>query len=149
VSRWITITADHLKAAGHGALIDKARTVAVGSLDPVQQAIDTATARVRRAVASGNALDADASKVPASFEGVTVNLALFALHARIGLPLSDDQKQTQRDITGDLNRTSDDKRKVEVPDDAATEPTMQATGIKAEAINVPRRQTGRDKLSGL
>lgn len=147
--RWFTLTADHLKAAGYGTIVDNARTKAVGAIDPVQEAIDNATARVQRAIAPGNALDADPTKIPASFKGVAEKLAFYALMERIGLPLSDAQAQTMRDITSDLNRTADNKLKVELPDDPATSPQIQATGMKAEAINVPRRQTGRGQLSGL
>lgn len=144
MSRWITITADHLKAAGHGSIVDSARTLAVGGIDPVQQAIEGATARVLRAIAPGNVLDADPTKIPKSFESVAVNLALFALCARIGFALSQDQSNTQRDITSDLIRTADEKLKVELPDNPSESPTFTDTGMKVSAVNVPRRQTGRN-----
>jgi len=147
--RWTTITADKLKAAGHGAIIDQARTLATGGVDPAEQAIANAVARVQRAIAPGNVLDADPAKIPASFAGVAEKLALYDLMERIGLPLSSAQEQALRDITSDLNRTADNKTKVELPDDPATTAAFAATGMKAEAVNVPRRQTGRDNQSGL
>jgi hypothetical protein len=147
--RWFTLTPDHLKAAGHGSIVDSAQTVATGGVDPVAEAIANATARVQRAIGTGNVLDADPTKIPASFKGVAEKLAIYDLMERIGLPLSESQKQNQRDITSDLNRTADNKLKVELPDNPATTPTMQDTGIKAQAINVPRRLTGRGRQSGL
>ena len=147
--RWFTPTADHLKAAGHGAIIDRARTLAAGGIDPVDTAIANAVARIQRALAPGNVLDADRTKIPASFAGVVEKLALFALMERIGLPQSADQQQVARDITSDLNRTSDEKIKAELADTPATAPTFGATGMKVSAVNVPPRQTGRDRTSGL
>ena len=116
---WTAIVADDLKAAGHAAIVDRAQTMAVGGVDPVGEAITNAVARVRRAVSAANALDADATKVPGSLKGVTVRLALYALHERIGLPLSEDQRETRKTDASDLNRLADRKIIVEVPDDPA------------------------------
>ncbi len=147
--RWTTITADHLKAAGHGGIVDVAQTQAVGGIDPVTEAIADATARVRRAVSTGNVLDAAAAKVPDSLKGVTIRLALFALCERIGQPLSDDQKETRRDDISDLKRITDNRTKVEAPDVPADAGEMQATGRAIEAIGVPPRMTGRGRTGGL
>lgn len=147
--RWTTITADHLKAAGYGTIITRAQTLSVGSIDPVDEAIANAVARVLRAIAPGNVLDADPAKIPGSFKGVAEKLALYDLMERIGLPLSPAQEQVLRDITSDLNRTADNRTKVELADDPATSDTFAPTGMKAEAVGVPRRQTGRDRQSGL
>lgn len=116
---WTAITADDLKAAGHGAIVDRARTLAVGGVDPVDDAIANAVARVRRAVSAGNPLDADATLVPGSLKAVTVRMVLYALCERIGLPLSDDQKETRKADNSDLLRIADRKVIVEVPDDPA------------------------------
>lgn len=125
---WTAIVSDDLKAAGHSAIIDRARTMAVGGVDPVTDAIETAVARVRRAVAAANALDIDAAKVPKSLKGVTVRLALFALCERIGLPLSDDQKETRKGDMSDLNRIADRKIITETPDDPETTASGPARG---------------------
>lgn len=147
--RWFTPTADHLKAAGHGHIVDSARTMAVGELDPVDEAIANAVARVHRAIAPGNVLDADPTKIPASFKGVAVKLAIYDLMERIGMLLTEDQTQAKRDITSDLNRTADNRLKVEMPDNPASSPTIQETGLKISAVGVPSRLTGRDRTSGL
>lgn len=147
--RWTTITSDHLKAAGYGTIVDRAAALAVGGVDPVTEAIANAVARVRRAIAPGNTMDADTTKVPNSFKGVAELLAVFALMQRIGLPLSSDQQQTQRDLTSDLNRTSDERLRVEQPDTPTDTPDMQTTGQQVTATHFPRRQTGRHRTSGL
>lgn len=146
---WTAITADHVKAAGHGAIVDRARTMAVGSIDPVVQALAGATARVRRAVSTGNTLDADPTKVPASLESVTIRLVLWDLMERIGLPMSDDQKETRRDDISDLKRITDNRTRVETPDTPAANAEMQSPGPTIVSVNMPCRQTGGHRTSGL
>ena len=129
MSNWIPITTDHLKAAGHGAIVDRAQTLATGSLDPVADAISSSVARVRRAVEAGNALDADGTKVPKSLEDVTVRLALFRLMERIGLPLSADQRKSRDLDATDLQDLAKRQIRVEPPDsvDATATPENRGT----------------------
>lgn len=145
---WSIITTDALKAAGHGSLIDAARSRAVGGVDPVDEAIANAVARVRRAVAPGNVLDADASKVPGSLKGVAEKLAIYDLMERIGMDGSY-WKDGRKELLSDLNRIADNKTKVELADDPESTASIAATGMKTTAVNVPPRLTGRDRASGL
>lgn len=147
--RWTALSSDHLKAAGHGEIIEQAGTLATGALDPVDEALADAAARVRRAVSTGNVLDADAAKVPNSLKGVAVRLALYGLCERIGLPLTDDQKEQRRNDNSDLKRITDNRMRVEAPDVADASGEMQAIGGAVEAVNVPRRLTGRGRTAGL
>lgn len=116
MARWTSISADDLKAAGLGFVVDKARTSAVGGVDPCAEEITNAVARVRRAVGGGNPLDADGTKVPGSLKGVTVRLALFALMERIRMPLTEDQRETRKADNSDLLRIADRKVLVEAAD---------------------------------
>jgi hypothetical protein len=116
MSNWTAITADDLKAAGYGTIVDVAQTRAVGGTDPVVFAISSAVARVRRSVQAANALDVDPTKVPNSLEALTVRLALYALCERIGQPLTDDQRDTKRNDNSDLMRIADRKVRVEPAD---------------------------------
>jgi hypothetical protein len=147
--RWLTLTTDHLKAAGHGDLIDRARSLATGGLDPAEEAITNATARIHRAIAPGNTLDADATKIPASFKGLAEKLAIYDLMERIGLPLNADQTQMRSEFFAELARTAEHQLKVEQPDNPATSATIQSTGPKISAVNVPERLTGRARTGGL
>lgn len=147
--RWFTLDVDYLKASGHGALIDRARSTATGTIDPAQEAIDNATARIQRAISTGNVLDVDPTKIPGSWKGDAVRLALYALQERIGMLTPTQRKDAESGIVSELNRTSDEKKKVEDPDTPAGTPTFQPTGMKAQAIGVERRMTGRRRTSGL
>ncbi len=144
---WTSITADDLKATGMGFVIDKAQTTATGGKDPIEEAIEDSVARVRRAI-TGSALDADAAKVPMSLKGVAVRMAVFRLMERLRMPLSKDQADSRTADNSDLLRLSDKKIPVERPDTDGGSAEMVAFG-GVEAVNVPRRQTGRDKCGGL
>jgi hypothetical protein len=149
MDRWIILTPDHLKAAGHGAIIDRARTAAVGGIDPVLQAIVKVTARVRRAVAPGNVLDADATKIPGSLEDAAVLIAVAILAGRIPIPLTTDVGDQVKDARKELQAISDNKTKVERADNPEGEASVAETGMKITAVNVPPRLTGRGRNSGL
>ncbi|GEM_PF-2576392 len=149
---WITITADDLKAAGHGALVDQARTVAIGAVDPVTEEIENAIARVRRAIAQGgNALDADPSKIPLSLKSIVNHLVLYALSERIGLSLSDDQKETRRNDNSDLLRIADPNKftPIETPDTPAGQGEMQTPGGIDTVTGTDRDRYTRKGMDGL
>ena len=118
---WTAITIDHLKSAGHGAVVDRAQTTAAGGIDPAAQEIANATARVRSAVKAGNVLDADPAKVPNSLLGLTVRLAVFFLMERIRFSLTEDQKETKKNDNSYLLRITDKRERFEVADDPATD----------------------------
>lgn len=139
MSRWISLSADDLKAAGHGAIVERAQTIAVGTTNPVVEALASAVARVRRAVAAANPLDADPTKVPVSLKSVAVRLALYALMERIGLPLGEDRRETRRTDFADLERLADRRLLVELPDQIDPEATPGNRGN----WNSERRLSGR------
>lgn len=123
-----------------GFVVDKARSSSTGGVDPVDDEIANAVARVRRAVASGNPLDLVAGKVPASLKSVTVRMALYALMERLRIPLSNDQRETRKSDHSDLLRIADRKVLVEAPDDPMeTSPVPQNLGSwNSENKIVPR-----------
>lgn len=148
MANWTHITEDDVRSAGHGLIIDKARSTAAGSTDPLLDAIGRVTARVRGAVASGNAMDADPAKVPNSLAGDAISLVFYRLCRRIGWVLSEDQQKDEAAINRRLNQIQADRIAVEQPDTPAGQAEMQTTG-GAEAVNLSPRLTGRDKTAGL
>jgi hypothetical protein len=144
MGNWTSITADDLKASGYGAIIDAARTSAVGSVDPVVEEIANAVARVQRAVAAGNALDQDTAKVPNSLKAVTVRMVVFALMERIRLNLTQDQRDTRRDDISDLKRIQDTQQRVETPDNPAGQAQMQSQPVPRISVP-PRRFRNREE----
>lgn len=149
MSNWTTISADNIKAAGHGKIVDRAQTMAVGGVDPVSEAIADSVARVRGACGSGNALDEDTAKVPNSLKGLTIRLALFSLMERIGLALTEDQRDSRKNDNSYLLRISDQKLRFETPDNAAGSGEMQSAGGLYTETSTTRNQYSREGLSGL
>ena len=146
---WTVITEDDLKSFVLAAYIEQARTLAPGANDPVVEFIADAVASVRAAVSTGNALDADPTKVPNSLKGVTVRHAAFALLQRIGVSLSPDQVDSRKEDRSRLNRISDDKVEVEKADNVAPGSAEMQTGPAVDIINPPRQRTSRERTSGL
>jgi hypothetical protein len=114
---WTAISADDLKAAGHGAIIDRARTAAVGTVDPVTESIAKVVARVRRKVRQGNRLDTDATKIPGSLKDSAVLLIIAALAVRIPIPLTSAMAEAVKDAREEINAIGERKEQVEPADD--------------------------------
>lgn len=128
MANWTAITADDLKAAGHGAIVDRARTAAVGGVDPVAFEIENAVKFVRSQVEFGNAVDSDPATVPASLKGLAVRMALFALMERLRLSLTEDQRATRKGDEARLLRIAERKIPVETPDTAGESAVPQTFG---------------------
>lgn len=117
---WTAITADDLKASGHGAIIDRARTASVGAVDPVTETIMKVVARVRRKVRQGNRLDLAATKIPVSLKDSAVLLIVAELARRIPIPLTTDQATAVKDARDEINAIGERKEQVEPADNPDT-----------------------------
>jgi hypothetical protein len=137
MSNWTSITVDNLKASGYGFIVDQARGKSVGGVDPAVECIADAVNRIRRAVAAGNFLDTDQTKVPNSLRDVAVRIAFYALKMRLGVSLSEDERAQKRSDDSDLLRIADTKVRVEVPDNPNGENPMQSAPVPAIT---PRRR---------
>ncbi|MGB8355779.1 MAG: hypothetical protein WCD79_17910 [Chthoniobacteraceae bacterium] len=125
MSNWITLNSDDLIAAKHSTLINALRTSGAGVNDPVVEAIAEVTATVRAAVSAGNALDADTTKIPASWRGRAVRMIVRLLKSRIEYPESaGEQRQAQEDAAF-LTRSIDQKLRFEAPDNPDASAEMQ------------------------
>lgn len=149
MSNWTAITSDHLKASGYGTVVDRAQSQAAGSIDPIVEAIADAVSRVRAACSTGNALDVDSTKVPNSLKGLTIRIAFFSLCERIGLPLSEDQRESRKNDNSYLLRISDSKMRFEAPDTAAGSAEMQRSDGIETVSQTNRDQYSREGMAGL
>jgi len=148
MANWITITEADVRAAGNDIVVDRAKGMSVDGLSAVDWAISGATARVRRAVSTGNALDADPTKVPLSLKDVTARAVYYALVAKVRLKLTADEIEQRKNDNSDLLRITDKGIPVEKPDIPGGSAEMQ-TSSTITSVNAPRRQTGRGRCSGL
>ncbi len=129
MSNWITITPAALEDITSPAIIAKINEIAGQShTNPMTRAIVAAVARVRRAVSTGNALETDPATVPASLEAVTLRIARAGLFEFLRFPLDEDQKVSLREDLSDLKRISDERIRVEAPDN----PLSDGQGIQRQ-----------------
>ena len=112
---WTSIQASDVQKAGPAAIVTQAETQNPGA---TAQAIADAVAEVRFAIAPGNSLDLDTTKVPNSLKCLTARRAWFALAALIGVGLDKNQGDLQRMDERRLNDMADKKQRVEQPDNA-------------------------------
>lgn len=139
MSRWISLIPDDLKAAGYGSIVDKAKTVATGSVDPVDDFIASVTAEVRNAVRAGNKLDIDETKIPHSLKRLAVRMVLYGLMERLHLPLNDDQKKEADRDEKRLQQLYSRKEQVEAADNPdATEGAVNPGNWNSEAKIIMR-----------
>lgn len=145
---WTAITADDLKAIAYGGIIDAANSQATGFNNPVAEAISDAVAMVRGAIATGNVLDQDATKVPNSLRSLACRIAAFALMERLQLELTPDQRMTRESDQARLDRITDQKLRFENADAPAGSGEMQ-TGANIETVQRGNHGNDRETLRGL
>jgi len=149
MSNWIAITEARIKSAKLSILLESVQATAAAKeeQDPLPLYIAEVVARIRTAVAQGNALDADTTKIPASLEGLAVRMITRRLKDYCELPLTQDERDQAAEDRSYLNRITDVPLRFESPDDPIESGVASAGGI--EAIDVPARLTGRGRTSGL
>jgi len=123
MGNWIAIQASDVQKAGPIAVVTTAETQQNGA---TVEAIATATAEVRQALSTGNALDIDPTKVPNSLAKLTARRAFFALCEVLSMELTKDQADTKRNDQSRLNRLVDEKIRVEQPDNPNGTAEMQS-----------------------
>ena len=148
MSNWTAITDTSLQAYCAPAYLAAAQTMTPG-IDQVAVSIADAVATVRAAVAKGNQLDVDPTKVPNSLVQLTARRAAFAVLSVVGIALSDDQRDDKRNDQSLLNRITDEKMRFEVPDNAAPGSAEMQDVATVAVINAPRQQTRREMTRGL
>lgn len=149
MGNWLTITIDDLKAAGHGDVVDAAQSQSVGSTDPVSDAIIDSIATIRGAISVGNTLDADVTKIPRSLKSLCERMAYFRLVERIGMELTQDQRDTKKNDQSYLNRIIDSKIRFEKPDVAGGSAEMQSGSGIDVMTSTNRNNYTREGMDGL
>ena len=145
---WTAITIDDLKAVAFGGIIDAAQAAAVGTHDPVAEAIADAVAAVRGAISTGNVLNADVTTVPGSLRSLTARTAAFALMDRVQMALSADQRTTRQADLARLQQIGAQKQRFEQADVPAGSGEMQP-GPGLETIAPGNRGHSREELRGI
>lgn len=128
--RWIPVTLSDLEDSKVAKLVTALRTkaLAVGQTDPSVRVIASVVTDIRRKIASCrmNRTDADETTIPASLLPLATDLIIFRLKNRLEIPLTEDERNSQRSYESTLNRIAACDDVIEQPDDAET-PAVEST----------------------
>jgi len=149
---WIALTIDNLKEAKAAALVEACRTAALGTgqADPVPSIIENVTARIRAEISgcANNVLDADATKIPSDLKSLAARMIVREAISRLQQPLTDDEREEQRNDLRYLERIARCEVPVAAPDDPLTTAEVQSpTGTPR--ITARTRQFGRAYEDGI
>jgi hypothetical protein len=147
---WTAIDATAVKTAKNAVFLDTARSIATahGDGDPLPEMIADVVATIRAAVSTGNALDADTTKIPNSLKGMAVRMVVRRLKDYIQQPLTTDELKQADDDRSYLNRIIDGNIQFEKPDTSAGDAEMQEVG-GLEQITGDGTVATRDTMKGL
>lgn len=149
--RWIPITVADLEDSKVAKLVTALRTKALasGQTDPAPRVIASVITDVRRKIAScrTNLVDADETTIPASLLPLATDLIIFRLKGRLEIPLTEDERNSQRAHTDTLNRISACDDVIDQPDTPAA-PAVESTSGTPRISNAGAL-TRRARRSGL
>jgi phage gp36-like protein len=142
---WTTITVADLKDAKVSALVEACRTAALGSgqTDPVPNIIANVVSRIRAEISgcANNVLDADTTKIPADLKSLACRMIVREAMSRIKRPLSEDEREEQRNDLKYLERIS----KCDIP---VAEPDTPLTTSEVQSPTGTPRMTARTREFG-
>lgn len=149
---WTTITLADLKDAKAAALVEACQSAALGSgqADPTANIIANAIARIRAEVkaCAKNTLDADTAKIPADLKSLAARMILREMQSRIMQPLTDDEREEQRNDLRYLERIAECKVPVAAPDTAQTDEEVQSPS-GSPRLTARTREFGRAYEDGV
>jgi len=128
MSNWITIVKLDLYNAKAAVLVDAADNVqlGVGQASRSAQVIADVTTEIRRKIARVTTLDQDVTKIPGGLKSAAVDIIVARLKISLEQELSQDERDTLKRRTQEINDVRDGKDFVDPPDNPATETFEQA-----------------------
>jgi hypothetical protein len=141
---WIQLTASDLLPLLVAEQLDALRTEALapGQADPFTELAPAVIAKVRATIASNpaNRVDADPATIPAELKLDTLHLILAALLARLGQPLTADQRRQLDATRATLTALREKKLLVSQPA-APVAPDVQSASAIELATSTARQAT--------
>lgn len=149
---WVTITIDDLKDAKVAAMVEACQTAALGTgqTDPVPNIILNVIARIRAEVSgcAQNVLDADATKIPGDLKSIACRMIMREAMSRLQQPLTDDEREEQRNDLRYLERVARCEIPVAEPDTPLSTTEVQS-GSGSPRIAARTREFGRTYEDGI
>jgi hypothetical protein len=147
MANWTALTEADLKDSAHSAIVDSAEGVDAGCSARV---IADAVAKVRAAIASGNQLDVDTTKIPKSLKDLAGRIAVRRLLGIIHMELSKDEQDQRKEDNDYLKQISANKVRFELPDNPGTSEMQSSPSIQTgSATRSCERVTTRDRMRNL
>lgn len=148
---WTTIALSDLKDAKAAALVEACQTKALGAgqTDPTANIIANVIARIRAEIAgcSANRLDRDTTLIPTDLKSLGCRMILREMQSRLQYPLSDDEREEQRNDLRYLERIARCEVPIETPDDPVTPETQGRVGTPD--VTERTREFSRDAQEGI
>ena len=109
MSNWTSITPTAVRTAKNTAILDQVQSLASerGEADPLPTIVATVVSRIRAAVSAGNQLDADATKIPNSLEGLALGMIVRKLKDYLEIEQTKFESDQAADDRSYLNRIVD------------------------------------------
>lgn len=150
MANWIPVTVADLKDAKLAALVValQEKALGAGQTDPTPRLTQAVVDRIRRKIAScvKNQLDADPTTIPIGLKTMAVDLIYAEMKGRLEEPLTNDEKDSIREHTQDLNRIAECKDVIEQPDNAIDAPVQATSG--SPTITEGRREARNASRNG-
>jgi len=147
MSAWIVLTTADLSDYQVAALVDAARSAALGSgqTDPFLRVMPDVATRIRAEVrgCASNRVSLTENAIPADLKSVGIYLVLEAMLARLSLQMSDELRTLVKDAKDYLKRVSRCEVPIDQPDDPDETPSVQSA-VAAPSYEA-RESTYRDQ----
>lgn len=150
MSNWTSITPTAVRTAKNTAILDQVQSLASerGEADPLPTIVATVVSRIRAAVSAGNQLDADATKIPNSLEGLALGMIVRKLKDYLEIEQTKFESDQAADDRSYLNRIVDARLKFETPDTAGGSAEMSSPPI-VQTVQEGSSGNSREDLKGL
>lgn len=130
---WTSITVADLKDAKVAAMVEACQTAALGSgqTDPTANIIADVVTRIRAEVSAcrTNQLDADTAKIPADLKSLAARMIMRQCQSRVQLPLTEDEREEQRNDLRYLERIAACDVPVAATDDPIEDAEVQSRAV--------------------
>jgi len=132
MANWTAINNNNLEAYVHPAYVNAAIAQGIN----LTALIADVTAKIRAAIAAGNILDVDKTKVPNSLVGLAGRMCTRAVKTALDMVLTQDERDQRKEDNDYLKTLENEKIAFETPDTPAGSAEMQSSG------DILQQQTG-------
>ncbi len=150
---WVNITIEDLNDTKAASLVQACREAALaqGQDDPTNEIIGDCIARIRAEIAAcqKNKLDADPTKIPQDLKRLACRMIIRAMQSRLQYPLTDDEREEQRNDIRILERIARCELAISTPDNPISASDEMQINKPLPSFYVKKRVFTREDEEGL